>query len=88
MKLKTTAGEVVDIADQMILAAAGAIYNGRRKTRAGPVKTFPCAWCSRECRGHRELERHQRDCEKNPYNAFDLPRLEDLEAFEWPDDAA
>jgi hypothetical protein len=88
MKLKTTAGDVVEIEDRMILAAAGAIYQRRRKTRNGPTKTFPCRYCARECRGHRELEAHQRDCEQNPYSALDLPKLEDLEAFEWPDDSA
>jgi hypothetical protein len=79
MKLKTSAGAVVDVDAGEILRAAGAIYQARRKTHGHPpLHVFRCRWCDDEIRGRGPLDAHERDCSQRstgPVTDADMIRL-------------
>jgi hypothetical protein len=67
MQLKTSAGRIVDVGVEEILAAAGRICATRRKTHGGPpLHAFHCRWCRTEVRGRAAFEAHQRECDQRP----------------------
>jgi hypothetical protein len=63
MKFQTNHG-IVEIPDELVLQAAGRIYEKRRRTHAGgrPPSTFACRFCATECAGRRGLRDHERQC--------------------------
>jgi hypothetical protein len=82
MRLKTVDGDQVEIADAVILAAAGAIYQSRRKTHGGPARRpYTCRWCKAECSGRVSLLAHERMCTSRPTGEFTDA---DLAAIAWP----
>jgi len=66
MLLPTKSGRKANVAEKVILAAAGAIYASRRQTFGGPTKTFECRWCGLPLRGRIALTEHQRECDRSP----------------------
>ena len=88
MMLKTVSGGAVELADSVILAAAGRIYASRRKTCAGPTRVFCCRWCNAEIRGRIPLEAHERDCTQRPSGDLVGVTDADLIALAWTPDLA
>jgi hypothetical protein len=74
------------IPDREILAEAGRIRSGMRKTHRGPMKLHLCPRCGAECIGLTMLRAHLSLCEAAPC-AEVTPA--DMAAMAWtPDDAA
>jgi hypothetical protein len=90
MTMKTVAGDVVVVADEVILAAAGRIYQARRRTCAGPTRVFRCRWCECELRGRAALELHERgECAARPTGDLIAVTSEEMRQLAWvPPDAA
>jgi hypothetical protein len=83
MRLPTDTGGEAEIREDVILAAAGAIYERRRKVHGGPPKkTFSCRWCRAQILGGAELEAHERACTQR-HGPLPFPDVE-LAALEWP----
>jgi hypothetical protein len=78
MMMKTVSGDVVVVDDEVILAAAGRIYQARRKTCSGPTRVFRCRWCDQPQRGRVLLEGHERDC---PAKVDVLPGIPELRSL-------
>ena len=62
MRIVSKSHGEIEVPDRVILAAAGRIYQARRKTRSGPKKVFHCCWCNRACEGRAALIEHQSAC--------------------------
>jgi hypothetical protein len=85
MILETTAGVRVEVDDRTILAAAGVIFQARRKVHAGaPRKLRGCRWCRGEIAGRDALEQHERGCSQRPPGGYAPCPPADVAAMAWP----
>jgi len=87
MRFQTSKGEF-EIADDVILAAAGRIYAARRRTHGGgrPPSQFPCRHCGVPQSGRAGLDKHERTCAAR---SDELLEVSDADLVPWsPDDAA